>query len=445
MRLIPISAIQVSTDRQRKEFDEVALGNLSRSIASVGLMNPLIVTQNEDGVTFLVAGERRLRAIKFLALTDNTYRHGNAQIDSHLVPVIDFSDLSDIQRQELELEENIARQDLTWQERVAAIARLDSLRALQQPGHTVRDTAAEIHGVLEADPNQTATTTRALVLAKAAARDPEIAGAKTEREAYKLLTRKEERERFQALAISESTAGRSDTHILANEECLSWMARQPDGFFNIILTDPPYGMGADGFGDAAGKLSGIEHHYDDSAGATTTLLSNWFPEAYRIAAPNAFLFLWCDIDFFPTLKALAILSGWKPHRTPFINVKREGGRVPWPTQGPRRCYELCLYAVKGDRPTRSIVRDAFESSLSERNYGHGAQKPVEAYEYLLRMVAIPGDVALDTFAGTGTLIQAAENVGIRSVNVEQDQAHYGIMKERLSKLQRQDQLSNLLP
>jgi len=445
VRLIPISAIQVSTDRQRKEFDEVALGNLSRSIASVGLMNPLIVTQNEENVTFLVAGERRLRALKFLALTDESYRHGNSTVPIGQVPVIDFSDLSYLQRQELELEENIARQDLTWQERVAAIARLDALRAQTQPGHTVHNTAAEIHGVEKADVHQTAATTRALVLAKAAARDPEIAKAKTESEAYKLLTRKEERERFQALAITESTAGRSDTHELVNEECLSWMAGQPDGKFDIILTDPPYGMGADTFGDAAGKLSGIEHHYDDSAASTESLLKAWLPEAFRISAPNSFLFLWCDIDLFPTLKALAILSGWKPHRTPFINVKREGGRVPWPTQGPRRCYELCLYAVKGDRPTRSIVRDAFESSLSERNYGHGAQKPVEAYEYLLRMVAQPGDLVLDTFAGTGTLIQAAENIGIRSVNVERDQAHFGIMKERLSKLQKQDVLSNLLP
>jgi DNA modification methylase len=216
------------------------------------------------------------------------------------------------------------------------------------------------------------------------------------------------------------------------------MARQPDGTYPIILTDPPYGMHADSFGDAGGKLSGIEHHYDDTPEGTKALLSRWFDESYRIAAKEAFLFLWCDIDLFPWLKATAQLSGWKPHRTPFINVKREGGRVPWPAQGPRRCYELCLYAVKGDRPARSIVRDVFESSLSERNYGHGAQKPVEAYEYLLRMVARPDDVALDTFAGTGPLIEAAERVGIRSVNVEQDAAHFGIMIERLKALEAQE-------
>ena len=29
----------------------------------------------------------------------------------------------------------------------------------------------------------------------------------------------------------------------------------------MILTDPPYGMDADQFGDGGGKMTGIEHHY----------------------------------------------------------------------------------------------------------------------------------------------------------------------------------------
>ncbi len=416
MNVIPRASIKIRPDRQRKEFDEAALVSLSTSIGAVGLINPIVV-EAVDGIPFLVAGERRLRALDLLALTSKGYRHASETVGADLVPVIYFNDLSPLQREELELEENIARQDLTWQERVAAIARLDALRKAQSPGHTTASTAAEVFGVLEADPTQTAATTRALVLAKAAKADPEIAGAKSEKEAYKILTRKEERERFAALALDRSRSTTSDRHTLVHTDCLSWMAGQPDETYPIILTDPPYGMGAHDFGDAGGKLSGIEHHYDDTPEGTKALLSRWFDESYRIAAKEAFLFLWCDIDLFPWLK---------------------GGRVPWPAQGPRRCYELCLYAVKGDRPTKGIVRDVFESSLSERNYGHGAQKPVEAYEYLLRMVARPDDVALDTFAGTGPLIEAAERVGIRSVNVEQDAAHFGIMIERLKALEAQE-------
>lgn len=433
MNLLPRSKIQIRPDRQRKEFNDTALISLANSIASVGLINPIVVTSEPDGI-FLVAGERRLRAIDQLSNTAQTYRHASAQVPATQVPVIYFNDLSELEREELELEENIAREDLSWLERANAIARLDALRKKQSPAHTTADTAKEIFGTDAPTSAAIPTVNRALALAKAAASDPEIAGAKNENDAYKLLTRKEERKRFEQLALDDSQGPQNDRHRIIHADCLTWMAAQPAGQFDIILTDPPYGMAAQAFGDAGGKLTGIEHHYEDSQDATRELIQKWMPEAYRIAAPNSFLFLWCDIDQFTWLRDLALISGWRPFRTPFINVKREGGRVPWPTQGPRRCYELCLYAVKGDRKTRSIVKDAFESTLHEGNFGHGAQKPVEAYEYLLRMVAEPGDVVLDTFAGTGTLLRAAENVKLRSVCVEQDLAHFGIMKDRLEKL-----------
>lgn len=434
MQVIRRSLINIRSGRQRQDFDEAALAALAESIRRVGLINPVVVENKPDG-TYLLAGERRLRALELLGFTNDSYRFGNTTIPSQYVPTLAVEDLSDLEREELELEENIAREDLSWQERVAAIARLDSLRKRQSPGHTTADTALEVFPDFSDAAAAVATTQRAILLAKAAKSDPEIANAKSEKEAYKLLSRKEERARFERLAIDSSKLQTGSRHTLVQEDCIEWMKKQPDGAFNIILTDPPYGMNAQDFGDAAGKLSGIEHHYDDTANSTEALLAKWFPEAFRITAPDAFLFLWCDIDLFPTLRTQAQLAGWKTHRTPFINIKREGGRVPWPAQGPRRCYELCLYAVKGSLASRGIVRDVFESTLTEQNYGHGAQKPVEAYEYLLRFVATPADIVLDTFAGTGTIIEAAERVGIRSVAVELDSAHYGIMTERLRALE----------
>jgi len=436
--------ITIRPDRQRKEFDEKAIQDLATSIERVGLLNPIIVTRDAgSSLIYLVAGERRLRALDLLDTLGTRYRHASATYEASDVPVIHFNDLDELAREEIELEENVAREDLTWQERVAAIARLDTLRKKRDSTHTTSDTAREVFGDPEAAPASVTTTYRALALAKAAASDPEIAGAKSEKEAYKLLTRKEERQRYADLAIASPVQTAEERHRLVHGDCLDWMRAQPASQFQIILTDPPYGMGADTFGDAAGKLQGIEHHYDDSSDATQKLLAAWFPESYRLAAPEAFLFLWCDIDLFPWLKLQAALAGWKPHRTPFINIKREGGRVPWPASGPRRCYELCLYATKGEATSRSIVRDVFESTLGERNYGHGAQKPVEAYEYLLRFVARPGDRALDTFAGTGTLLDAAERVGIASTCVEMDAAHYGIMLERLRALENKNDAEDL--
>jgi hypothetical protein len=159
------------------------------------------------------------------------------------------------------------------------------------------------------------------------------------------------------------------------------------------------------------------------------------PELTRVSAVESHLYVWCDIDGFHFLRDLFQANGWWCFRTPLINIKREGGRVPWPDHGPRRCYELVLYAVRGKLPTTAIYRDVFESTLEGGNLGHGAQKPVEAYTELLKRSTRPGDTVLDCFAGTGTILVAAHELKLRSVAVEKEASAYGTCIERLRGLQ----------
>jgi len=65
---IPLSEINVIVgDNPRKDFDREELKNLMNSVQTDGLLQPLIVRKDpEDGYIYLVAGERRLRALKLL-------------------------------------------------------------------------------------------------------------------------------------------------------------------------------------------------------------------------------------------------------------------------------------------------------------------------------------------------------------------------------------------
>jgi hypothetical protein len=158
----------------------------------------------------------------------------------------------------------------------------------------------------------------------------------------------------------------------------------------------------------------------------------------RAAAPHmkdeAHLYLYCDIDHFVELKAMVAAAGWKPHRTPLIHLKREGGRVPWPECGPRRSYELVLYAQRGNKPVTAIMPDVFDTSLIEGNLGHGAQKPIEGFINLLKRSVRPGDRILDPFAGTGTALVAGHNLGCRVTCIELEAPYYGIAVKRLEQL-----------
>ena len=93
---IEISQISPNSFQPRKIFDENALKELSESIKAHGLLQPIIVTQKEDGY-MLIAGERRLRATKLL---------GQSKIRAI---VADFADKN---LRELALIENIQREDL---------------------------------------------------------------------------------------------------------------------------------------------------------------------------------------------------------------------------------------------------------------------------------------------------------------------------------------------
>lgn len=432
MKLLPLSSIIIPPDRQRADIPDEHIGELMGSIfGRAGLINPLVV---RDGET-LVAGECRLRAVKLGYTLGKTLWHANTPVPPGSVPAIDFGDLSTIQQMEIEYAENAFRKDLSWQENVKALNALHELRTAQAAergeSQPIKATAEEVFK--RSDGAYSAKVSDSLLLARNMD-NPAVAKASTLKEAKKILLRQDDIERRKNLSALVGKTSISDRFSAHHSECLAWMRDQPADQFDVILTDPPYGMGADSFGDSGGTMTGIEHLYDDSQDSTKVLLAQAIPEFFRLAKPEAHLYLWCDIDLFTWLRDECRKAGWWTFRTPLVNVKSEGGRVPWPEHGPRRSYELCLYAVKGKKQITAIRPDVFTAALVEGNFGHGAQKPVEAYVELLKRSVRPGDLVLDPFAGTGTIFPAAAALECRAVGVEMSDHAYGICLERIGEL-----------
>lgn len=432
MQYLDIDLITVPPGRQRSNIPEEHIGELLESIFSTQLINPLVVTEGTE----LVAGECRFRAIKLGYTLGKTLRYAGAAVPRGQVPVVDFGELTRLQQQEIEYAENAFRKDLSWQENARALESLHALRTAQaaeqgKPAPLYKDTAQEVFK--RSDGSYTSKVSDSVLLVKHL-ENPEVAKAKTLKDAMKVLRRQDEIVRREKLAELVGTSSLSDRFKIYQGDCLEVMKTMLPGQFDVILTDPPYGMGADGFGDAAGRLLGIEHVYTDGEDATKALLTQAIPEFYRLAKEEAHLYLWCDLDLFPWLRQICREAGWWTFRTPLVNVKPEGGRVPWPEHGPRRSYELCLYAVKGKKPVTSIRSDVFSSRLVEGNFGHGAQKPVEAYVELLKRSVAPGDVVFDPFAGSGTIFPAAAEVQCSAVGIEQEAHAYGICLERIKEI-----------
>lgn len=113
---IAVGSIVPHPDQPRRHFDEEALAELAASIASRGVIQPVIVRPKGTGYQ-LVAGERRWRAAQ------------KAQL--HEIPAI-IRDLSDRDVMALALIENIQREDLNPVEEARAYVRLAEFEGLTQ-------------------------------------------------------------------------------------------------------------------------------------------------------------------------------------------------------------------------------------------------------------------------------------------------------------------------
>jgi ParB family chromosome partitioning protein len=109
LRNIPPDLIQPNGRQPRRTFDDARLAELAESIRVRGVLQPIVVRPLAGGGFELVAGERRLRAVKMVGLDT--------------VPAL-VRDTDDWERLDLALAENMARQDLNPVEAARACAML---------------------------------------------------------------------------------------------------------------------------------------------------------------------------------------------------------------------------------------------------------------------------------------------------------------------------------
>jgi ParB family chromosome partitioning protein len=116
--LLPLNQLRPNRFQPRTHFSEEALAELAESIRTQGLVQPIVVTPESDGSYSIIAGERRWRAARLAGL--------------ETVPVVVRDSLSDRDRLELALVENLQRSDLNALEEAEAYQALQEKFGLSQ-------------------------------------------------------------------------------------------------------------------------------------------------------------------------------------------------------------------------------------------------------------------------------------------------------------------------
>lgn len=441
--LIDIATIEIR-ERQRTIVTET-IHQLEASIESKGLLHAPVVATDEQG-TFLVAGEHRLRAILSLHEKQRPFVYNGVIVTPGLCPTTNLIDLSPADLLEAELEENIIRTEIPWQDKARALSAIHAMRVAANPKQTLADTAHEIAakaGKEQASGRQRVAVRNATILAQNLHR-PSVNKARNATEALGILI-KEENAKVEAELISrkhkqmEAEGKEAPTIRVIHGSLLDELPLLPDGEIDLICGDLPYGIDADkgGFRNRT-----VEHHnYDDSADNARKLLQAVIAESFRICKPRANMFLFGDIDLFPFFKEMCGRMGWKAFRTPIIWQKSESeGLAPWGKEGFRRTYEMIFFATKGERGLIMSPTDILrENRVSRAARRYGPEKPVGLLRQLIECSTMPGDLVLDPCCGSGSTLAAARQLNRKAIGIELDEAAYNLSVVAASRDEAEDE------
>jgi DNA modification methylase len=425
---VPITMIKVAEDRHRKVLNQQKLEALAESIKEHGLIEPIVI-EKVEGDLFgyrLIAGERRLRAHQLLGETH--------------IEVVFRKDLDEWHRNALELEENIQREQLTWQEEIDAKLKVHelyqsrfgtALPRVKDSGWTLQDTA-ELMG------ESKGSIVQDIQLAKAIRVRPELGKKDSKVAAFKQLqiesTLSLKRELAEVFAQYATSQGEAEVEIRQGDSTIL-LKEYEDESFDFCITDPPYSIGMHDiqgtFPNRGDVREGIT--FDDSKD-TLLIQPEIFKELYRILKSQSHCYVFFAIAKYYEIKKMLEESGFWVCPTPLFWIKNNALNLrPWLIYPVN--YEPIFYCAKGypPRPLSSIqTLSTFDHPImSGILKNHPAEKPLPLLKWLIGNCSEINERGIDPFAGGGSFLSACKEMGRRAVGIELDNIFWLEAKKRL--------------
>lgn len=402
-RMVRVDSVIVKYERMREDLGDIDA--LAESIAKFGQLQPIIL--DEDGA--IIDGFRRLSAHQKLGREE--------------ILAIDRADVDELLSRELELETNMQRKDMTWQERAKCLSELVRIKQERDPNFTQRT----IEGTMGINARE---VSQAIMLTNMTKLFPEIADAKTHSQAMSLVKAKAQQmvRQKEVRDAPEVYAGIEERIVLGDS--VEVIRSVPDGSFDAIITDPPFGIDYDS--RIAGTVGDASAYQDDTASYERILAMA--PDMFRVLRPNAWLVFFCGISWYEQVKGTFTSAGFTVDEIPII-WKRDAGRTftNRPDRYFTRGYDIAIHAFKGEPrmaiPGRSNVLDIPPVGQSERELL--VERPVELYAELIRRLTIPGEVVADFFVGSGSCPAAAASLGRGYFGVELDAARRAVAIKKI--------------
>jgi DNA modification methylase len=449
---LPITDIVVG-ERQREDYGD--LPDLANSLADerYGQLQPVIVDRQNK---HLLAGGRRLAAAALLAAGG-----GGVFGNPPGTVWIEYKDTTSPEHAEaIELEENIRRKQLEWQEEQKAISKIHSYKQKENPEWSADETAALIG-------KSRRSVYNAIELAKEIDKDENIAKADTPSGAMKRLERKKQLAKREseintaALARGLGFESKVKAEIIHGDALEGMMELETESV-DAVIFNPPFGVEIETL-----FTSGKKIYQNDDPHNMTALTNQIVEQAYRVLKPDRWM-----VMFYPTVR-LEDVKGVGPamwesikRRLDLLNqqfldnglavpvllkgleddledicggmLRRHGfnfQQVPCQWIKPNKRvsalgdpyaqlninYETFYFARKGKAIFRQIPHSTtFTYDTPGVGRIHPLEMPVDLWKEIFQAICVGGESVVEPFAGSGAGGDAAVQCGLNYTGWELD-------------------------
>lgn len=219
--------------------------------------------------------------------------------------------------------------------------------------------------------------------------------------------------------------GTPDMNRVYHCDALTLLRALPDASVDLVLTDPPYGVGT----QVSARRS-PKDRFPEIVGADE-VNTNWLDAAYRTLKDGAALYIFAKWLNFSEWKLAVEDAGFSVKNCIIWDKQQHGTGDLYGAYAPQ--YEMVLFATKGRHLLRGRRPDVIRHpKVQPTNLVHPYEKPIGLLEKFILASSDKGALVVDCFAGSGSTGAAARNLNRRYLLCDVDLNHVEIARNRLA-------------
>ena len=196
-------------------------------------------------------------------------------------------------------------------------------------------------------------------------------------------------------------------------DSLEIMKTYPDKYFDLVLTDPPYGIGESNEKNATRGNACKPTDYGYYDWDKTRIPKDYFDEMFRISNHQVIFGGNYYIDY---LKPTSCFIVWDKDNTgDFADCE-----LAWTSFNTAvRKFKYRWNGMLQENMARKEKRV------------HPTQKPVALFRWIIEKYSKPGDKIIDPFLGSGTMLKACKGSGRHGVGIEINNSYEQHIRKRI--------------